>query len=232
VDKPETISGILLLCYVKGVSQIILKFSKSDQYIKSKKIIWEILSHLEGFKIIEENPENIIIEYFYNKYEVNILKIAKRMVFIANQMIECIRLKDNQTKKILENEMDSLYHLSKRILYLASIDPQIKTKNNIQDIEEIFLWRLIFKKIENIGDLIDRLVFYKKKTYLDIETTLSSLNDLFIYSKLVDTAKIDMLKNRKFGNEYAEKMNNLVIDILNNYMLIELNRKIFSENFH
>jgi len=230
LEREEMIPGILMLCYTKGISQITLNFTKKDQHIKTKKTIWEILSHLEGFKIIEENSERVIIEYFYNNYEINISKIAKRMVSIANQMIECIKLKDIQTKSILENEMDGLYHLSKRILYIASIDPNVKQTNNILDIEEIFLWRLIFKKIENLGDYIERLVFYKINTYTEIEKMLENINEVFISNKTIDITKIESFKNKKFHNEYMEKMKNLIIDILNNYMLIGLNKKIFTNN--
>jgi phosphate uptake regulator len=229
IHNIDLIKSIILLCYVKGLTQVTLIFTKEDQYLKSKKIINEILSHLEGFKINEESNKQVIINYYYNKYEINIFQLAKRKISIINQMYECIKIKDFQTKNILENEMDSLYHLSKRLLYLCSIDLEMRNNNKILDIEEIFLWRLIFKKIENLGDITVKLNTYKEEMQKEGKKLIEYINQIFIYQKKPDILIINTIKNKQYKEKYLEELKSLIIDILNNYLSIYINKEIFSE---
>ena len=153
VEDLELIPSILLLCYSRAVSKVKLIFKNKGDYLSAKPIVLEILSHLEGFKVINDSDNNIIISESYEKANISIHDLAKRMVIILNNMIDCLLNNNNKTKKILENESDSIYHFSKRLLYSFSHESNLGD-NTINDLEEIFLWRLIFKKLENIGDIL------------------------------------------------------------------------------
>ncbi|MFW6311355.1 MAG: hypothetical protein ACOC1K_03875 [Nanoarchaeota archaeon] len=230
INKPELIPSIILLCYVKGVCELILKFDNNLIYLKSKSEITKILSYLEGFKIIDEEENKITLNLIYNKSDLKISKLSKRMISIIHQMVDCIVTRQFETKLILEKELDSLYHLSKRILFICSKDNTARFENNIFDLEEIFLWRLIFKRIENIGDVIEKNVDDNDVQIDELKYILKYLENLFIFNKTLSFDNIEKLKNKKYDFLESEKIANLTVDIMNNYLLIILNKKIFAES--
>jgi len=140
-------------------------------------------------------------------------------------MIDCLLNNNNKTKKILENESDSIYHFSKRLLYSFSHESNLGD-NTINDLEEIFLWRLIFKKLENIGDILEKIT---KESYKEdnIQDVLNNLNDFIILRKKIRISKIQKIKEMEFKNLDNNKIKELIIDILNNLLLIELNKTYF-----
>ncbi len=227
VENLELIPSILLLCYSRAVSKVRLIFKNKNDYLSAKPIVLEILSHLEGFKIINDNDDdnNITICDSYEKTNILIRDLAKRMVIILNNMVDCILNNNSKTKNILENESDSLYHFSKRILYESSQKLNLRD-DTVNDIEEIFLWRLIFKKLENIGDILEKTT---KESYIkeNIQEVLNKLNDFIILQKKIRINEIQKIKEMKFKNLNNDKIKELVIDILNNLLLIDLNKTYF-----
>ncbi|MFP4400351.1 MAG: AbrB/MazE/SpoVT family DNA-binding domain-containing protein [Candidatus Woesearchaeota archaeon] len=224
IEDLELIPSILLLCYTRAVAKVKLIFKTKENYLSAKPIILEILSHLEGFKIINDNNNNILISESYENSNISIQYLAKRMVIILNNMVDCILSNNTKTKKILENESDSLYHFSKRILYIYG------NKFNLLDnnLEEIFLWRLIFKKLENIGDILEKSTkesFTKEK----IHAVLNKINDYILLQKKIKISEIQKLKDTEFKSFNNNKIKELVIDILNNLLLIDLNKTYFSD---
>ena len=224
VEDLELIPSILLLCYSRAVSKVKLIFKNKGDYLSAKPIVLEILSHLEGFKVINDNNNNnnnITISESYEKANISIHDLAKRMVIILNNMVDCILNNNSKTKKVLENESDSLYHFSKRTLYNYANDSILQI-----DIEEIFLWRLIFKKLENIGDILEKTT---KESYIkeNIQEVLNKLNDFIILQKKIRISEIQKIKEKEFKNLNNNKIKELVIDILNNLLLIDLNKAYF-----
>jgi phosphate uptake regulator len=227
IEDLELIPSILLLCYTRAVAKVKLIFKTREDYLCAKPIVLEILSHLEGFKIINDNNNNnnILISESYEKTNISINDLARRMVIILNNMVDCILANNIKTKKILENESDSLYHFSKRILYFYSNKLNIGDNKNC-DLEEIFLWRLIFKKLENIGDILENT---NKEAYTKekIHEILNKLNDYIILQKKIKISAIQKLKDIEFKSLNNNKIKELVIDILNNLLLIDLNKTYF-----
>jgi len=223
VEDLELIPSILLLCYSRAISKVKLIFKNKGDYLSAKPIVLEILSHLEGFKVINDNNNNnnITISESYEKANISIHDLAKRMVIILNNMVDCILNNNSKTKKVLENESDSLYHFSKRTLYNYANDSILQI-----DIEEIFLWRLIFKKLENIGDILEKTT---KESYIkeNIQEVLNKLNDFIIIQKKIRISEIQKIKEKEFKNLNNNKIKELVIDILNNLLLIDLNKAYF-----
>lgn len=224
IENLQLIPSILLLCYTRAVTEVKLIFKDKTDYLSAKPIVLEILSHLEGFKIINDNSNNnnILINESYNQEKISILDLSKRMVIILNNMVECIISNNLKTKEILENESDSLYHFSKRVLYHYTVNSSLNV-----DTEEIFLWRLIFKKLENIGDILEKTT---KKYYIkeNIQDVLDKLNDFIILEKKIKISEIKKIKEMEFKNLNNNKIKELVIDILNNLLLINLNKVYFS----
>jgi len=223
IENLQLIPSILLLCYTKAVTKVKLIFKNKEDYLSAKPIVLEILSYLEGFKIINDNTNNnnMIISESYEKANITIYNLAKRMVIILNNMVDCILNNNNKTKDILENESDSLYHFYKRVLYHHTIDSSLNV-----DTEEIFLWRLIFKKLENIGDILEKIT---KNDYTkeNIQDVLNKLNDFIILEKKIRISEIKKIKDKEFKNLNNTKIKELVIDIMNNLLLIDLNKTYF-----
>lgn len=188
IENLQLIPSILLLCYSKSVTKVNFIFKNNQDYLSAKPIILEILSHLEGFKIINDENNNILISESYSQTNISIHNLAKRMVIIINNMFKCILSNNIKTKKILEDESDNVYHFSKRVLY------QIITDSNYKmDIEEIFLWRLIFKKLENICDILEKITnkYLQKENIQDV---LNKLNDFIILQKKIRISEIEKIK--------------------------------------
>ncbi|MFT4304488.1 MAG: AbrB/MazE/SpoVT family DNA-binding domain-containing protein [Candidatus Woesearchaeota archaeon] len=226
VEDLQLIQSIILISYTKGLNKLILKFKSKKDYLFAKPIVLESLSHLEGYKIRAEKNNQIIISALYNELNIPINDLIKRMCIIFNNMIDCIIQKNDKTKEILEKELDLIYHLSKRALYICSTDSLIMKTNKIKDLEEIFLLRLIFKKLENIGDILEKI---SKKT-IERENILlifNSLNDCFILNKKITIQKIQEIKKKKYNHLNNDKLKELVVDVLNNFLLIQLNKNLF-----
>lgn len=227
IEDLQLIPSILLLCYSRAVPKVRLIFKSKEDYLSAKPIVLEILSHLEGFKIINDNNNNILISESYEKTNISIHDLAKRMIILLNNMIDCILNNNIKTKKILENESDSIYHFSKRILYIYNNELNIRN-NDLNDIEEVFLWRLIFKKLENIGDILEKTTkeSYTKENIHDI---FNKLNEFIVLQKKIKISEIIKVKEKNFKNLNNNKLKELVIDILNNLLLIDLNKKYFPQ---
>ncbi|MEM4181730.1 MAG: AbrB/MazE/SpoVT family DNA-binding domain-containing protein [Candidatus Pacearchaeota archaeon] len=225
IEDLSILTAVLILCYTRGIFKFILKFKSKEDYLSAKPIVLENLSFLEGYKILEEGNDSITIIDSYKETNILIRELAKRNCVLLNNMIESILLSKTKTKEILEAEIDRIYHLSKRILYLCSTDSSFMKKNQIKDIEEIFLWRLIFKKFENIADVLENI--NKQTLEKEINDLLENLNEVFVLNKKSNLSKISLLKKRSYKNEKIDKIKELVIDVLNNYLLIELNKNLF-----
>lgn len=227
VEDSDLIYVIVLLCYTRGVSELMLRFKDRETYLKSKAKISEVLARIEGFRITDESDKEIIIKSFYGKADVEIQKLAKRMVSIINQMIECVENSDMKVRDALENEMDMLYHLSKRSLYICLKDEGVKLRNGILDSEEVFMWRMIFRKLENIADIIENIQKKGDINFDQLEDVIEPLNDVLVLNKKVDVKKINIIRAFEFENYKLEKIRDLVVDILNNLLLISLNKEYF-----
>ncbi|MCM8831949.1 MAG: hypothetical protein NC918_07150 [Candidatus Omnitrophica bacterium] len=225
VDNLDLIPSILLLCYTRAVSKLKLVFKTKEDYLLAKPLVLEMLSHLEGFKIVDEKENSIEIKDFYEGLNLNIRDLAKKMMIIMNNILDCILNDNNKTKEILEQESDSIYHLSKRVLY-AYTKGLVNSSEDFLDIEEIFLWRLIFKKLENINDILEKI---KKESFKkeNIQDVLNNLNSVIIFNKKIKIEDIKKIKEKNFKDSENNKLKELVIDVLNNLLLIELNKKFF-----
>lgn len=227
IDDLQLIQSILILFYTRAVSKVKLVFKNKEDYLSAKPLVLEILSHLEGFKIINEENNSILISDSYENSFISIEELIKRTIIILNNMVDCIINDKIKTKKILENELDNVYHLSKRVLYLYS-KGEFDKEGNILDIEEIFLWRLIFKKLENIGDILEVI---NKNDYIkeDIGEIFNKLSDFILLNKKIKISEIIKVKEKNFKNEKNKQLKELIIDVLNNLLLIELNKEYFSK---
>jgi len=230
-DAMSNIAEFIMLCYVKSIDNIILT-SKTFNYEKTKKIR-EIVTHLEGYNIIFEDEKTIKIAFMFNDIKITTPQTIKRMFYLLKILLESIENNDLKTAAETENAIDRLYHLSKRILLSCIRDIELRKENNINNDEDIFFTKDVFKKLEGIGDSIYELteINYKKEDIDRIRKILSIIESIIIENKSVEQ---ELAKLKNIPNKHSTR-NDLIIgkisdrakDIIENMMSIEFNKKYF-----
>lgn len=232
VNEIENISEFLMFCYIKNINNLKLLFKKQDY--KKVKSIKHILKYLEGYDIVSEDEKKIEISFLFNDININLQKILIRMTYLLRLLLNSLKDKDSSTLEETENSIDRIYHLSKRIIFSSSYNQEIRNENNIKHYEDLFFYKDIFKKLENIGDLLIKLKEYNLSD--NDEKTISHLIDL-LYDLLIkkqSTNKIKLSLNLityqssdiDISNN-IQRIHELCIDIMENSMLIEFNKNYF-----
>ena len=223
IDEIESLGEFILLAYVKGVNEFELIGPNSGK----KHEIYQKLRYADGFKIITEDKNRILIKYIYDQAQVNINEILKRCLNIINQMIECLEKKDTKTLDYLEDSLDSLYYVSRRILYHTFFDSNAMEKNGVLDIEDISSYKNIFKKLEQIGDALCRSKGKKGEKLKNAAEIIDVLNNVFIIHKKPNEEDILKLKKIQTESDSEKRIKDLCYDIIENKITIDLNKKFF-----
>ncbi|MFP4567615.1 MAG: AbrB/MazE/SpoVT family DNA-binding domain-containing protein [Candidatus Woesearchaeota archaeon] len=229
IDKIENISEFVMFCYIKNINYFTL-ISKEFSYEQVSKIR-KIITFLEGYEIVNETKTSIEIVFLFKEIDIKIKDIHRRIVFILKVMVDALEKKDYQTLEESEKNVDKLYHLSKRIIFSCYNNKQLREENDISGWEDLFFMKDISKKLEKIGD---NLFEYKAnitssanqiiKVQLDVVNKIISKKDL-------NNLKLN-LKN-KYKNSVSEenvlinKVNERCLDILENALALEYNKKYF-----
>jgi len=192
-----------------------------------KHEIYQALRYTEGFKIIGEEKNKITIKYIYKEAQVSVQDLLKRCLNILNQMIDCLEKNDSKTFDYLEDSLDSLYFVARRILYNIFFDQEAMEKNKIKDIEDLSAYKIIFKKFEQIGDAIGRDKKASKTTISRIKAMIEEINNIFILGKKHTSESLENISAIKADNDSEKKIKNLSADILENKIAIDLNAEFF-----
>ena len=233
----EDIKGIerfLRFCYMKNIDTITIFSKHFDPH--SVREIKKAIKRIEGYGVTGESPTSMEISFLYHDIDVRIERIVRRTLYMLNVMLESLRIKDYETLDEIEDTVDGLYLLAKRVLLRCLNSSKVREDNQLTSHESIlFLW-LCFKKMENIADTLHDLR----------DTTLSTAEDQFIQrllkimekafyhpsssSELLQEAKAIVKKNIT-----AEKVCLLtiihkeIIDIIHNIDYAHMNNILFLE---
>jgi phosphate uptake regulator len=227
MDNKMPLKEFILLAYVKGVNELEIKI---DNPSEKKHELYSALRYTEGFKIISDEKDKIVIKYIYKQTQVSVEDLLKRCLNIINQMLDCLQNKDKKTFDYLEDSLDSLYFVARRMLYQVFFDQEAMEKNKIRDIEDLSAYKTIFKKFEQIGDAICRDKKINKPSIQKITLMIDELNKIFILGKKPTSNSLDSIRNImaiKTESESEEKIKNLSGDILENKIAIDLNAEYF-----
>ncbi|MBD3354925.1 AbrB/MazE/SpoVT family DNA-binding domain-containing protein [Candidatus Woesearchaeota archaeon] len=233
LEEIDNIAEFLMICYVKNIDNIKI-LTKKPEYEKIKSIR-NVLKYLEGYDIISENKNKIKISFLFNTININLKKILIRMNYLLKLELASIENKDMESLEETETSIDKLYHLSKRILFSCIRNKKLRQENDIKHDEDIFFYKDIFKKLENIGDNIVKLKNQdlSKKETKELNKFLELLSYLLV--KKQNTAQIkDSLSKIKFksNDDYTDRilgrLNELGIDIIQNSVSIKFNETYFS----
>lgn len=222
----KDISEFIVFCYMKNIQKVIIK------YDKMKKEIFEInkiLKYLEGYEITNETKGKIEITFLFEGLNVNIRKMIKRMIYLLQLMVDLIGDKDFFGLKKIEEKIDSLYFLSRRILFSCAKDPFLRNSEHITCLEDVFFYLDIVKKFEAFGDILFRNQknHYSKK---DFKKLRKMLGDIYAYLYKKENLKINEELFRTTNKEMKRvfhPLRSLTKDIYRNISSINLNEKFF-----
>ena len=142
-------------------------------------------------------------------------------------MLDSIKEKDFKSTEEIEQKVDSLYHLSRRILFKCSKNSILRMENNIKNEEDIFFYLTIFKRIEKIADNIFtmRNENFSDNDFRLLEELLSQI-DLLLSGKKRNLQKKILPKSKnKLIQKKLVKIENNFEDMIHDINFIKLNKK-------
>jgi len=154
-------------------------------------------------------------------------KIIRRKIYLLKILIEAIKQKEEQTIEDTEFSIDKLYLLSKRIIFSCMRNQKIRGENKITFDEELFSYRDICKKLENIGDVIYEI--HKHQVHEEDFKKLAEIPS--VVEQLVYNKK-NMKIKRIFSNDpltdtFFHRINKLAKDIEYNVNIINFAHEHF-----
>lgn len=181
--EPGLLSRAIVALYLIGADNIVIIGSNLNtrQLDEIKKAI----SRLNGFGIVEQTSEKIMIQSFIDPTKFPVNGLLKRLHTITKYMIEtsykALKSKNSEHVKevvMAEEEADKIYWLIVRQLLLASRGPAIARRIGVENPMNIVGNRLIAKVLEKIGDHaegialeVDRLLregYYPEEDDIDL----------------------------------------------------------------
>jgi phosphate uptake regulator len=235
LEEIDDIKEFLMFCYIKNIDNIRL-LTKNQDYEKIKSIK-NILNYLEGYDIVSEDENKIEISFLFNDININIQKILARMTYLLKLLLTSLQNKDKAILEETETSIDRLYHLSKRILFSCIHNQKLRTENKINNSEDIFFYKDIFKRLENIGD---QLVKLKNNNISNNETKIVTEFIDFLYQLLIRKqnphelkkyfVKIKIRSPNSFIKNILTRIDELCTDVLENAMSIEFNNNYFDKH--
>ncbi len=171
-------------CFTREIHSLAIISSKPFS-LEQIRIIKKTLRKFEGFEIIEEEEKKVTLEFLFGETQVKFQQIIRRMFFTLEMELQCLEKKNKKTLDELEDNIDKLYTLAKKILFLSSKNSIYRLKNEITSIEDILFLRIFISKIENISDII--IDFYDElvtpKNIMLLNKWLSMCRDLWSKKK-------------------------------------------------
>jgi hypothetical protein len=193
-----------------------------------------VLKYLDGYDITSEDNSKIEISFLFGDININLQKLLVRMVYMLKFSIKSYKSTDKNLVEENEMNMDRIYNLSKRILFSCMENSSLRTVNGIQHPEDLFFYKDVFKKLEQIGDNIYHLLNCGlSPNDLNIAKHMISLIEAMILNKS-DSEKfnqnirsIKIYSRKKEVKAILDKMQERCKDIYDNIISIEFNKRYF-----
>lgn len=200
----EDVSQILFVLYYMGVENITL-FSKKEMTFELKARVKDTLTDMIGTEIVYEDQQRIKIRVLLDKSKVDINQLFYRISLLINGSID-LMFKDFNVKEITRNEeeIDRLYHLIAKIIFLSQFNTDILLSSNIKKTYYLTSYLLIGKKLENIGDSLNNLAEYLNKHKTRVKSTEEVL--LFLMEHLDKGMKYFMNKGKRSFTKTGKKV--------------------------
>ena len=226
------VSEFLVFCYVKNVNKLKIYYKRS--YPIKISGLKNALKYLDGYDITVEDDSKMEISFLFNDLNITLPKLLVRMVYLIK--LALLFNTSSSISDIEDNEMniDRLYNLSKRIIFSAVRDPKIRDDNGINFDEDLFFYKDVFKRLEQIGDSIYRLGTSKladpdlqtAHKFVDLlEEALVKKNKLHQFKEKISSIRI--AARSPGSQDLLGKMQERCFDIFENMRSIEFNKQYF-----
>ncbi len=160
-DDQGLLGRILIALYLTGADNVTLV---SEQGFSSEKLdeIKSTVDRLNGFSIVEETPNKVVVQSFIDPASSPIWSLMRRLHSLTERMLDSMgkALKERNPEPLsdvreAEEEADRVYWLSVRQLVLANIRPELQDKLGVENPKHIPGHRMVVKLLEKVGDFLE-----------------------------------------------------------------------------
>ena len=157
-NEAGLLGRIVIALYLTGADSIALV---GEQGIPRERIdeVKGVVDRLNGFSIVEETPNRMVIQSFIDPASSPIWNLMKRLHSLTGRMMELMEkaLKEGNAEILrdvreAEEEADRVYWLSVRQLILANTRPELQEKLGVDNPKYIPGHRMVVKLLEKVGD--------------------------------------------------------------------------------
>ncbi|HIH91022.1 AbrB/MazE/SpoVT family DNA-binding domain-containing protein [Ignicoccus hospitalis] len=133
--RVEGLYRAIIAAYIAGTDIIRITFENNSLLYQIMKHVKTAMNQLIGLEIVEQRPNEMVLQTFISGSEQNPTELTKRLVGLISLMIGQL-LEGDQLEYLqeLENEVDKLYRLALRTLNSSS-EPDIFVTNLLTSLE-------------------------------------------------------------------------------------------------
>ena len=177
-EYPSGLSQVIYGAYYIGAENISV-FSGKPLSDAHRAVAKEVLRHMSGAEIVFEDEKKIVIKVFLDKEKVDVNNVLSRIGLVLESSLNlCLGSLNLGEIERNEFEVDRLFHLATKIILLASGNSTILLTSGIKNNSFILSYFLISKKLENLGDEIEKIAVAVKKSKYDVQKISKHLSDV------------------------------------------------------
>jgi phosphate uptake regulator len=156
--NPESLARLVTASYLQGYDEVRV-VSQSGLLQEQIDEILAALERLPGFEVLEQTPNQLIIQGIVDPARFTVDSIIKRMQVMISAMIsasidaviEGMPEKAAEVSRV-ETKVDELYFLVVRQLLLSIRNPSLARVIGIDSVPAVTGYRMVSKSLEEIGD--------------------------------------------------------------------------------
>jgi phosphate uptake regulator len=156
--NPESLARLVTASYLQGYDEVRV-VSQSGLLQEQIDEILAALERLPGFEVLEQTPNQLIIQGIVDPARFTVDSIIKRMQVMISAMInasidaviEGMPEKAAEVSRV-EAKVDELYFLVVRQLLLSIRNPSLAKVIGIDSVPAVTGYRMVSKSLEEIGD--------------------------------------------------------------------------------
>ncbi len=156
--NPETLARLVTASYLQGYDEVRI-ISQTGLLLEQVEEIQAVVERLPGFEVLEQTPNQLVIQGIVDPAKFTVDSIMKRMQVMVSSMInasidaviEGMPEKAAEVSRV-ESKLDELYFLVVRQLLLSVRNPSLAKIIGIDSVPAVTGYRLVSKAIEEIGD--------------------------------------------------------------------------------